>query len=80
MDRHSSCPLLLAEAGGDTASLQKIRELQKELGAGRDWSVALLTRGEPTQGAEDPLIRPVAWPTAEDAAWQPVLDELAGLD
>lgn len=79
-DRHSSCPLLLAETdAGDAASLGKIQDLQRELGSAREWSAALMGKGAAPPETGDPLIRPMAWPTAGDASWLPLLDELAGL-
>lgn len=80
-DRYSSCPLLLMETEtGGAASLKKIKDLQLELGSAREWSVALLTKGAGLPETGDPLVRPMAWPTAEDPSWLPLLDELAGLN
>jgi hypothetical protein len=80
-DRYSSCPLLLVETGaGEPAALKSIQELQLELGSAREWSVALLTKGDRLPETGDPLVRPMAWPTAGDPSWLPLLDELAGLN
>lgn len=81
LDRHSNCPVLLLETtGGDAAPLDRIRDLQRELGSTREWSVGLMTRDGVPPGTDDPLIRPMPWPTAGDVSWLALLDELAGLD
>ena len=80
-DRYSSCPLLLVETGaGEAAAMKKIRDLQGELGSSREWSVALMAKGAVPPETGDPLIRPMAWPTAGEGSWLSLLDELAGLD
>ena len=74
-------PLLVLDSGlADEPSLTGIRTLQKELGETRELPVALITREEPIPDSEDPLIRPLPWPSAEDLSWLPLLDELVGLD
>lgn len=80
-DRHSTCPVLLVEtSGGEAASLKRIQDLLRELGSTREWSVALLAKGAVPPETGDPLIRPMPWPTAGDASWLALLDELAGLE
>jgi DNA-binding response OmpR family regulator len=74
-------PLLVLDAGlADEPSLEGIRTLQKELGETRELPVALITREAPIPDSEDPLIRPLPWPTVQDLSWLPLLDELVGLD
>ena len=74
-------PLLVLDSGlADEPSLAGIRALQKELGETRELPVALITREAPIPESEDPLIRPMPWPSAEDLSWLPLLDDLVGLD
>jgi PilZ domain len=74
-------PLLVLDAGlADEPSLEGIRTLQKELGETRELPVALITREAPIPDSDDPLIRPMPWPSAQDLSWLPLLDELVGLD
>ena len=74
-------PLLVLDSGlTDELALAGIRALQKELGETRELPVALITREAPIPDSEDPLIRPLPWPSAEDLSWLPLLEELVGLD
>jgi hypothetical protein len=74
-------PLLVLDSClADEPSLAGIRELQKELEETRELPVAMITREAPVPGSDDPLIRPLPWPSAGDPSWLPLLDELAGLD
>ncbi|MDR3684889.1 MAG: PilZ domain-containing protein [Geothrix sp.] len=74
-------PLLMLDSGlANELALADIRALQKELGETRELPVALVTREEPVPDSEDPLIRPLPWPTGEGLVWLPLLDELVGLD
>ena len=80
-DRNASCPLLVLETHpGDGFSTAGIRAFQEEFGASRELVVALMTREGPLPPMEDPLIRPLPWPTPGDLTWLPHLDDLAGLD
>jgi hypothetical protein len=73
-------PLLVLDSGlADEVSLTGIRALQKELGETRELPVALITRETPIGESEDPLIRPMPWPSVQDPSWLPLLDELVGL-
>ena len=79
--RTTTHPLLVLDSGlADEVSLTGIRALQKELGETRELPVALITREAPIAESEDPLIRPMPWPSVEDLSWVPLLDELVGLD
>ncbi len=79
-DKSAAHPLLVFEPQpGETLPLVAIRTLQQQLGEMLDLPVALITRAGPLPETEDPLIRPIPWPTAEDPAWPTLLDELAGL-
>ena len=81
-DRNASSPLLMLEMPPDMAPLTAgLKALQKELGESRELPVALLVRdGSPLPSMEDPLIRPLPWPSAEAPSWLRLLDELAGLE
>jgi hypothetical protein len=81
-DREVSCPLLVVETPSEgTVSLAGIRALQKGFGEARELPVALITREAPLAlDPAEPLIRPLPWPSSEDLAWVPLLDDLAGLD
>lgn len=80
-DLGATPPLLVLEAQpGNDAALAGIKSFQRELGSMRELPVALIVREQPLPESEDPLIRPMAWPTAEDPSWLPLMDELAGLD
>jgi len=79
-DRHVSFPLLMVETKPEDGSITAdILALQKEFGEARELPVALITRGESIPESEDPLIRPIPWPSAGDLSWLRLLDELAGL-
>ncbi len=82
IEKNAISPLLMLEAPAEVAPfLQNLRSLQKGLGESRELPVALIARGgESLLDLEDPLIRPVPWPSAEDPSWQHLLDELAGLE
>jgi hypothetical protein len=59
--------------------LTGIRALQRELGVLKELPVALVSPlGQPRE-TEDPLIRPIPWPSQANGDWLPLLDELAGL-
>ncbi|GLH73921.1 hypothetical protein GETHLI_24230 [Geothrix limicola] len=79
-DKHSACPLLMLEArpqeGPTRADIQALLE---GLGQARELPVALIVREGEVPATEDPLIRPMPWPSAETPNWLPLLDELAGL-
>jgi hypothetical protein len=80
-DRHASAPLLVLEARlTEALPLADIQAFREEFGASRDLTVALITRGGTPPPSEDPLIRPLPWPSAGDLSWLPQLDDLAGLD
>jgi hypothetical protein len=72
--------LVLDSALADELALAGLRALQNELGETRELPVALITREDPISDSEDPLIRPLPWPSAEELVWLPLLDELVGLD
>jgi len=80
-DRNPACPLLMLESQSEHApSLTGIQALQKDLGETRELPVALIHRGEAPPDSEDPLIRPVPWPSEDISTWLPQLDELVGLE
>lgn len=81
-DRNATTPLLMLEAPAEPIPfLQNLRSLQKSLGDSCELPVALISRdGDALLALEDPLIRPLPWPSAEDPAWLSVLDDLAGLE
>jgi len=79
-ERNASCPLLVLETrSDDPGAMLAIRSLQKDLGDTRELAVALLLREAPLEAGDDPLIRPMPWPTSDSSGWLPVLDDLAGL-
>lgn len=82
IDKNAISPLLMLEAPAEVAPfLQHLRTLQRDLGESRELPVALIARGgESLLDLEDPLIRPLPWPSAEEPSWQHLLDELAGLE
>ena len=71
--------LVLEQLPGEDPSPAGIRSLQQELGATRELAVALISREAVVPDSGDSLIRTVPWPTSDDLAWLPLLDELAGL-
>jgi len=80
-DRSPSCPLLILEmAEGEEVNVGAVRDLQREFSDSREIPAAVISRGETMPDTDDPLLRPMTWPSAEDVTWQPLLDELAGLD
>lgn len=80
-DRHTSAPLLVVETHPeDGFSVAGILALRKEFGDAKELPVALISREGLLEPSEDPLLRSIPWPRAEDATWLPLLDELAGLD
>lgn len=79
--RAQTHPLLVLDSRlMDDHSLAEIRALQKELGESHELPVALISREAPVPDPDDPLIRPLPWPSVEDLSWLPLMDELVGLD
>lgn len=73
-------PLLIwAVSPPEGEALDTLRAHQRELGEGRELPVALIQAEGALPTVEDPLIRPMGWPTTEPHLWLPVLDDLAGL-
>jgi hypothetical protein len=76
----SLTPLLVTPLPEDPQEvLVPIRQCQKEIGDGREFSVALLGTEKDLPPMEVPLVRAIPWPTKDPAAWLPILDDLAGL-
>ena len=72
-------PLLVWEVSPEPeTALKAIRAHQRELGENKDLPVALLQAEGALPLSEEPLIRPLAWPTLDPTQWLPVLDDLAG--
>ena len=71
--------LMVETPAGAHLPLDEIQALQRELGELRELPVALIQRDGLPPETEHPIIRPLPWPTAQPAAWLPLLDELAGL-
>ena len=80
-DHNANSPLLVAETHPeDGFSTAGIRALREEFGDSRELAVALISREKILPPSEDPLIRPMPWPSVDDLSWLALLDDLAGLD
>ena len=80
-DRSTTSPLLVLKSQPDESPVMAgLQALQNDLEDTREVLVAWLVQGEAVPDSEDPLIRPMPWPSAEDPSWLPLMDELAGLE
>jgi|GEM_PF-5519745 len=69
----------LAVALSAPAPMALIRSLQDDLGEFQELPVALIAPGGQPPETDDPLVRPLPWPTTDPSTWLPILDELSGL-
>ena len=71
--------LMLEAPAGSEAPMTLIRSLQDGLGEFQELPVALIAPGGQPPETDDPLVRPLPWPTTDPSTWLPILDELSGL-
>jgi hypothetical protein len=79
-DPHAAFPLLVLEPPNGGFDPGGIAALRKDFGDTRELPVALLSREGTAPPSEDPLTRPLAWPTDGNDHWVASLDDLLGLD
>ena len=73
-------PLLIWDQGSPVeGGLESLVAHQRELRDDRELPVALIQQEGELPAFEDPLLRPMAWPSSDPRQWLPVLDDLAGL-